>query len=100
MVGGCCYGDADGNGIVNAGDRGFVSANVGESTPQLVCLYDMDGNGIINAADRGFVSANIGLCSSLPDYQNGSGLNGGVPDPRFGGAVFLGLGTDCGGGCP
>lgn len=90
-----CYGDADGNGVVNAGDRGFVSANIGQTDASLVCVYDMDGNGIINAADRGFVSANIGLCTPLPDYQNGSGLNNGAPDPRFGTATFQGLGTTC-----
>ncbi len=100
LPGGCCFGDTDGNGLVNAADRGFVSANVGETDPELVCAYDMDGNGAINAADRGFVSANVGLCSPLPDYQNGSGLNNGAPDPRFGSAQFLGFGTDCGGGCP
>jgi hypothetical protein len=90
-----CFGDADGNGVVNAGDRGVISANIGQSDPLLLCLFDLDGNGVINAADRGFVSANIGLCLPLPDYQDGSGLNHGVPDTRFGAATFLGLGTTC-----
>jgi hypothetical protein len=90
-----CFGDGDGNGVVNAADRGFISANVGETGHDLVCKFDMDGNGVINAADRGFVSANIGLCSPLPDWQNGSGLNHGVPDTRFGTAQFMGVGTTC-----
>ncbi len=90
-----CYGDTDGNGVVNAADRGFVSANVGQTDSILVCINDLDGNGVVNAADRGFVSANIGSCSTLPDFQNGSGLNGGVPDTRFGAPVFQGLGTTC-----
>ena len=80
-----CYGDADGNGVVNPGDRGFIAANIGQTSNELICLYDLDGNGIINPSDRASVSANIGLCTPLPDYQNGSGLNGGVPDTRFGG---------------
>src|SRR3989344_5635093 len=79
-----CYGDADGNGFVNAGDRGFVAANIGQTANDLICLYDMDGNGFINAADRGFIAANIGLCTPLPDFQDGSGLNHGAIDTRFG----------------
>jgi formylglycine-generating enzyme required for sulfatase activity len=89
-----CLGDVDGNGVVNAGDRGAVSANIGQEHHLLLCIYDLDGNGVINAADRGFVSANIGLCSPLPDYQDGSGLNHGLPDPRFS-MTFLGPGTSC-----
>jgi formylglycine-generating enzyme required for sulfatase activity len=95
-----CFADVDGNGLVNAGDRGAISANIGQTDPLLLCLYDLDGNGVINAADRGFVSANIGLCSPLPDYQDGSGLNHGLPDPRFT-ATFHGVGTTCeSSGCP
>ncbi len=90
-----CYGDADGNGVVNAADRGFISANVGASDDVSVCLYDMDGNGVVNAADRGFVSATIGLCVALPDFQDGSGLNGGSPDPRFAHGEYQGVGTEC-----
>jgi hypothetical protein len=88
-----CYGDVDGNGFVNAADRGFIAANIGSTEPDAVCLHDMDGNGFINAADRGFVSAAIGLCVPLPDYQNGSGLHGGAPDPRFPPPVFEPGGT-------
>lgn len=96
-----CWGDADGNGFVNAGDRGFISAAVGLTDPPSLCQYDMDGNGLINAGDRGFVSAHVGLCPPLPDYQNGSGFNHGVPDGRFGTATFMGLGTACADGvCP
>ncbi len=83
-----CYGDADGNGFVNAGDRGFVAAAIGQTAPELICTLDMDGNGFINAGDRGFIAAEIGLCSPLPDWQNGSGLNRGVPDARFGAPTF------------
>lgn len=90
-----CYGDTDGNGVVNAGDRGFITAAIGRSEPELVCLYDLDGNGVINAGDRGFVSAGVGLCTPLPDWQDGSGFNHGVPDPRFGVAFFMGAGTQC-----
>lgn len=91
-----CYGDADGNGSVNAADRGFVSAAIGQTTPELLCTLDMDGNGFINAADRGFIAASIGRCDPLPDWQDGSGLNHGVPDTRFGTATFMGAGTTCG----
>ncbi len=90
-----CFGDADGNGVVNAADRGTISANIDMTDPVLVCRFDLDGNGVINAADRGVVSANIGLCVALPDYQNGSGLNSGVPDTRFGTAIFKGVDTTC-----
>jgi hypothetical protein len=90
-----CFGDADGNGVVNAADRGAISANLGQTDPVLMCLYDLDGNGVINAADRGVVSANIGICAPLPDYQNGSGLNVGLPETRFGAFVFRGVGTLC-----
>ncbi len=92
-TGGCCYGDADGNGTVNAGDRGFISAAIGTSDPNLICLNDLDGNGVVNAGDKGFVTANIGLCTPLPDWQNGSGnnssLNEGEYDPRFPGEFTL-----------
>jgi hypothetical protein len=91
-----CFADADGNNVVNAADRGAISANIGQTDNDLICLYDLDGNGVVNAADRGVVSANIGLCVALPDYQDGSGLNGGSPDTRFpGGGVFQGFGTTC-----
>jgi hypothetical protein len=92
-----CYGDADGNGAVNAGDRGFISAAIGASMPDLVCQFDMDGNGFVNAADRGFVSASIGLCGPLPNYMNGSGLNsaGDGPDSRFPRGTYAGNGTSC-----
>jgi hypothetical protein len=90
-----CYGDVDGNGSVNAGDRGFISANIGTSQPDAICLYDMDGNAAVNAGDRGFVSASIGLCQQLPDYMDGSGTNGGVPDPRYPAVSYLGDGTSC-----
>jgi hypothetical protein len=90
-----CYADADANGAVNAGDRGVISANLGQTNPILVCRFDLDGNGVINAGDRGFVSANIGQCHPLPDFQDGSGMNGGVRDTRFGSTVFHGIGTSC-----
>jgi hypothetical protein len=90
-----CYGDVDGNGFVNAADRGFISAAIGTSDSVLVCLYDIDGNGFVNAGDRGFISAQIGRCDPLPDYMSGTGLNGGEPDDRFGDGVFLGEGTSC-----
>lgn len=90
-----CYGDADGNGFVNAADRGFISAAVGQSDAVSVCRYDLDGNGVINAGDRGFVSAYIGLCETLPDWMDGSGTRNGLPDTRFGTASFLGGGTTC-----
>jgi hypothetical protein len=90
-----CRGDADGNGAVNAGDRGFVAAAIGATDEVSLCRFDMDGNGVINAADRGFVSSVIGLCEPLPDYQDGSGLNAGVPDPRYPIKTFLGAGTAC-----
>jgi uncharacterized repeat protein (TIGR01451 family) len=90
-----CYGDADGNGVVNAADRGFISANIGASSDIDVCLYDMDGNGVVNAADRGFVSATIGLCVDLPDFQDGSGLNNGAPDGRFEHGEYQGINTEC-----
>jgi hypothetical protein len=92
-----CHGDADGNGVVNAGDRGFISASIGQTDDDTVCRFDMDGNGLINAGDRGFVSANIGLCSPLPNFQNGSGLNaaGTGPDPRYPSGQFQGNGTTC-----
>jgi hypothetical protein len=92
----CCYGDMDGNGVVNAADRGFITAAIGLTDPELLCLYDLDGNGTIDAADRGFVTANIGLCTALPDWQDGSGIGASseCPDSRFQG-LFGGNGTDC-----
>ncbi len=90
-----CHGDADGNGFVQVADRGFISAAFGLTDDVSMCLYDMDGNGTINAADRGVVSANTGQCPALPDYQNGSGLNGGNPDTRFTPAIYAGHGTTC-----
>ncbi len=87
LVGQTCFADTDANGVVNAADRGQISANIGQTGDDQICRFDLDGNGVINAADRGQVSANIGLCNPLPNYQNGSGLNaaGDGPDTRFGG---------------
>jgi hypothetical protein len=98
LSGQTCFADADANGTVNAADRGQISANIGQTANDLLCQFDLDGNGVVNAADRGQVSANIGLCNSLPNYQNGSGLNaaGNGPDPRFpSSSTFLGAGSDC-----
>ncbi len=94
-----CYGDVDGNGVVNAADRGTISANVGQTSNDALCLYDLDGNGAVNAADRGQVSANIGVCTPLPFYQNGSGLNaaGNGPDPRYDRGEYQGNGSTCAG---
>jgi len=80
-----CFGDVDGNGVVNPGDRGFISDYDSPTTTTWdICRFDLDGNGFISPGDRGFVSANIGRCTPLPDYQDGSGCNHGVcPDPRF-----------------
>ncbi len=97
-IAGCHLGDADGNRVVTASDRGQISANIGQTDPELVCLFDLDGNGVINAADRGQVSAEICNCTPLKNYQNGSGLNeaGTGPDPRFPQPQeFRGLGTTC-----
>lgn len=90
-----CYGDVNGDGFVTAADRGFISAAVGQFGFAHVCQFDMDGNGFINAGDRGFVAAEIGLCHDVPDHQNGSGMNNGAPDGRFGQAEFAGAGTTC-----
>ncbi len=98
LAGQTCFADTDGNGVVNAADRGQISANIGQTGNDQLCRFDLDGNGVINAADRGQVSANIGLCNPLPNYQNGSGLNaaGDGPDPRFpSSSTFLGAGSDC-----
>jgi hypothetical protein len=92
-----CYADADCNGVVNAGDRGIISANFGQTDPDLLCRYDLDGNGVVNPADRGVVSANLGQCVPPPDFQNGSGCNNGAcPDPRFPAPpTFHGCGSRC-----
>jgi hypothetical protein len=90
-----CHGDTNGDGVVNAGDRGTISAAIGRRDPANLCVLDMDGNGFINAADRGFVAAAIGRCDRLPDFQNGSGLNRGLPDARFEPGQFAGPGTSC-----
>ena len=90
LGGATCHGDVDWNGVVNPGDRGIISANIGQIDYELICLFDLDGNGVINPADRGIISANIGLCSPLPDWQNGMGLGfNGETDTRFGGACAV-----------
>jgi hypothetical protein len=80
---GCCFADLDGNGVVNAADRGQIGDAIGTIDFDLLCLLDLNGDGVVNPADRGYVSSNFGLCYDLPDFQDGSGLNGGVPDPRY-----------------
>ena len=78
-----CFGDVDGNGIVNPGDSGFISANFNEEWRDFVCMYDLNGDGEINPQDRLIVIQRIGTCYSIPDYQDGSGLNHGMPEWRF-----------------
>lgn len=97
VLGTSCFGDVDGSGVVNASDRGFISANIGTIVAQSLCIHDLAGDGVVNASDRGFVNANIGQCTALPDYQNGSGLMSslnGDADDRFS-VVWLGAETDC-----
>jgi subtilisin family serine protease len=95
VCGTTCYADANGDGFVTAADRGFISASIGLTGNAHMCQYDMDGNGFINAADRGFVAASIGRCDPIPDWQNGSGMNHGNPDQRFGTPEFF-PGQSCG----
>src|SRR3989344_6939591 len=66
--------------------NGNLACNVASFLPPTFtgCYGDADGNGFVNAGDRGFVAANIDLCSPLPDFQNGQGLNHGAIDTRFG----------------
>lgn len=95
-----CSNDVDGNGIVNAADRGIISANLGATDPALICLTDVNGDGMVNAADRGQVSAHIGGCEQLPAFMNGSAYDNAAADGRFAGA-FEGMGTGCEtGACP
>ena len=63
-----------------------------------LCRYDVDGDGFVTPADRGIISANLDpLCTTLPDYMNGSGMNTGLPDGRFGPiGTFNGDGSTCG----
>jgi hypothetical protein len=90
-----CHGDTTGDGLVDGEDRRAIADHIGRVEAEAVCVHDVDGNGVINAGDRGLVSANLGQCRPLPDYQNGSGLNRGLPDTRFGSAVWLGECTSC-----
>ncbi|MCG8407982.1 MAG: S8 family serine peptidase [Phycisphaerales bacterium] len=89
-----CYGDINGDGVVDTADRDVVSLYFGETDPLWLCLYDVNGDGVINGADRGFITAVLGECIPLPDFQDGSGLNGGVPDIRFV-RTFLGSDIPC-----
>lgn len=90
-----CFGDVNGDGVVTPADRGFISANINNASAEAICLFDLDGNGTITPSDRGYVAANVGVCTPLPDFQDGSGLNGGAPDGRFGPSAFMGAGTTC-----
>ena len=90
-----CFSDADADGFVTPADRGLISANFDTTNMYHICKFDMDGDGNVTPSDRGFISANFDQCNSLPDYQNGSGLNHGSLDTRFGGGSFMGVGTSC-----
>jgi hypothetical protein len=91
-----CLGDLDGTGRVSPSDRGFIAANFGTREADSLCMYDLDGNGVVNADDRLVVSSSVGQCIPLPDHQNGSGLNQGVPDLRFrAGQQYMGFATTC-----
>ena len=80
-----CLGDLDFDGFTTPADRGQISANLNTTLHEAICRYDMDGDGFVTAADRGIISANLDpLCTDLPDYMNGSGLNGGEIEDRFG----------------
>lgn len=93
MCGTTCAGDANGDGVVTQFDRGFISANLGQTDFALLCQYDLNGDGTISIEDRGMVSANVGQCNPLPSWQDGSGLLDGGYDTRFGG--YQGPFTDC-----
>src|SRR3989344_1847591 len=69
-----CYGDADGNGFVNPGDRGFISVNVGLCTP----LPDFQNGAGTNhgVADTRFPRCGDGIVQSSCEACDGNNLNG------------------------
>ncbi len=60
-----CEGDANGDGIVDPLDSGFVLARFGcpVNTGDPDCdLADMNGDGIVNPLDVGYILARFGTC--------------------------------------
>ena len=57
---GTCFGDLDGNGVVNGADLALVLAEFGSKGRDL--LADLDGNMVVNGADLAGVLAAWGVC--------------------------------------
>ncbi len=55
-------GDVNGDNVVSATDRAFITAHLGESSYSSLALYnaDLNGDGYITAADRAIVTASLG----------------------------------------
>ncbi len=62
------FGDVDGNGQINAADKGTVDQYVGGTASKLVGVYklaaDIDASGTINAADKGTMDQYVGGTAS------------------------------------
>lgn len=62
------FGDVDGNGQINAADKGTVDQYVGGTASKLVGVYklaaDIDASGTINAADKGTMDQCVGGTAS------------------------------------
>ncbi len=86
-----CAGDMNGDGRVNAADRGYVRAALGSTDSRQLCLYDLTGDGRIDPADVAAVSVGIGQCLALPPHQTTAG----GPSLAIGPGVFRGVGTTC-----
>lgn len=61
-----CAGDVNGDGAVDAADKGFIEARYGCSVIDPNCAQaDANRDGAIDAADTGFVEARYGSCQPI-----------------------------------
>ena len=81
-----CYADVNGDGNPDLQDQILIqeAASLFSWENDNLCLYDLDGDSDVDADDVGIATGEEDKCNGLPDFQDGSGLNGGVEDARFG----------------
>ena len=58
-----CYGDANGNGIVDTLDTGLIEAAYGATDAESLCKFDVNCDGAINTIDVGLAEATYGVCT-------------------------------------
>ncbi len=85
-----CDGDANGDGLVDPLDSGFILARFGlDASDPVNCQADVNCDGLIDPLDSGYVLARFGVCNEPVACPLGGGVPGECGEPG-------GCGDQCG----